>query len=66
MVLVLRNLPANAGDIKRAIKGDIKKFYPWVRKIPWRRKWQPTTIFFSGEFHGQDSGGLPFIGLQRV
>ena len=18
---------------------------PWVRKIPWRRKWQPTPIF---------------------
>ena len=21
------------------------KTYPWVRKIPWRRKWQPTPIF---------------------
>ena len=20
-------------------------FYPWVRKIPWRRKWQPTPVF---------------------
>ena len=20
-------------------------FHPWVRKIPWRRKWQPTPVF---------------------
>ena len=30
-------------------------FYPWVRKIPWRRKWQPTPAFLPGEFHGQRS-----------
>jgi len=24
----------------------------WVRKIPWRRKWQPTPVFLPGEFHG--------------
>ena len=30
-------------------------FEPWVGKIPWRRAWQPTPIFFSGEFHGQRS-----------
>ena len=28
---------------------------PWVRKIPWRRKWQPTPRFFPGESHGQRS-----------
>ena len=28
-------------------------FSPWVRKIPWRRKWQPTPVFLPGEFHGQ-------------
>ena len=26
---------------------------PWVGKIPWRRKWQPTPVFLPGEFHGQ-------------
>ena len=30
-------------------------FDPWVRKIPWRREWQPTAIFLPGEFHGQRS-----------
>ena len=28
---------------------------PWVRKIPWRRAWQPTPVFLPGEFHGQRS-----------
>ena len=31
-------------------------FNPWLRKIPWRRKWQPTPIFLPWESHGQ--GGL--------
>ena len=28
---------------------------PWVRKILWRKKWQPTQVFLPGEFHGQKS-----------
>ena len=28
---------------------------PWVRKIPWRRKWQPTLVFLPGKFQGQRS-----------
>ena len=28
---------------------------PWVGKIPWRRKWQPTPVFLPGESHGQRS-----------
>ena len=31
------------------------RFDPWVRKIPWRRKWQPTPVFLPGESHGQRS-----------
>ena len=31
------------------------RFDPWVGKIPWRRKWQPTPVFLPGEFHGQKS-----------
>ena len=30
-------------------------FNPWVRKIPWRRKWQPSPIFLPGKSHGQES-----------
>ena len=27
-------------------------FNPWVRKIPWRRAWQPTPVLLFGDSHG--------------
>ena len=30
-------------------------FDPWVTKIPWSRKWQPTLVFLPGKFHRQGS-----------
>ena len=43
-------------------------FDPWVRKISWRRVWQPTPVFLPEESHGQRSlaGWLQSLGLQRV
>ena len=49
MVLVVKNLPANIGDIKR------HWFKSWTGKIPWKRAWQPTPVFLPGEFHKQRS-----------
>ena len=39
-----------------------------VRKIPWRRAWQPTPIFLPGESQGQRSlvGSLQSMESQRV
>ena len=34
------------------LQGRRHQFDPWVRKILWRRKWQPTPIFLPGESHG--------------
>ena len=48
VVLEVKNPPANAGDVRHG-------FDPWVEKIPWRRAWQPTPVFLSGESHGQRS-----------
>ena len=31
------------------------RFNPWIEKIPWRRTWQPTSVFLSGQSHGQRS-----------
>ena len=28
---------------------------PWVRKIPWRRKWQLTPVLLLGRFYGRRS-----------
>ena len=42
-------------------------FDPWVRKIPWRRAWQPTPVFLPGESPWtEEPGGLQSMGLQRV
>ena len=30
-------------------------FEPWVRKIPWSQKWQPTPVSLPGKSHGQRS-----------
>ena len=30
-------------------------FDPWARKIPWSRKWQPTSVLLPGKFHEQRS-----------
>ena len=30
-------------------------FDPWVWRMPWRRKWQPTPVFLLGKPHGQRS-----------
>ena len=42
-----KNLPASTAAAGRP------EFDPWVRKIPWRRKWQPTPVFLPGESRGQ-------------
>ena len=31
------------------------EFSPWVQRIPWRRKWQPSQVFLPGESHGERS-----------
>ena len=49
MVLSAKNQSASVGDI-RDMRID-----PWVRKIPWRRAWQPTLVLLPGELHGQRS-----------
>jgi len=46
-VLVVKNLPASAGDMRC-------RFDPWVRKILCRRAWQ-LTLVLPGESHEQRS-----------
>ena len=46
---MVKNLSANAGDIKDA--GSILG----SGRFLWRRKWQLTPVFLPGEFHGQRS-----------
>ena len=58
-VLVVNNLPTNAGDIRDVglIPG----------KIPWRKKWQPTPVVLPGESPWtEEPGRLQSIGSHRV
>ena len=48
LALVVKKLPANVADMRHG-------FNLWVRKIPWRRKWQPTPVFLPGKSNGQRS-----------
>ena len=41
--------------VKICLECRIPRFNPWVRKKPWRRKWQPTLVFLPGKSHGQRS-----------
>ena len=41
------------------------EFDPWVKKIPWRRAWQPAPVFLPGEFPWtEEPGRLRSIGSQ--
>ena len=51
MVLQLKNPPACRRQHRRF------GFNPWVRKIPWRKKWQPTPVILPRESHGQRNLG---------
>ena len=44
------------------------RFNPWVRKIPWRRKWQSTLEFLPEKPHGQRSmvGYSPRVAKSRT
>ena len=44
LALVVKNLPANAEMNRCGLD-------PWVRKILWSKKWQPTPVSLSGKFH---------------
>ena len=46
-------LPRWLSDKESVCQCKRLRFDPWVRKIPWRRKWEPTLVFLSRESHGQ-------------
>ena len=48
VVQMIKNPPVSVGDARDG-------FNPWVGKIPWKRKWQPTAVFLPRKFHGQRS-----------
>ena len=60
MVLVVKNLPANAG------RRYTPRFDPWVGTFPWRRAEQPTSVSLPEESHGQRNLWATVRRSQRV
>ena len=48
-------LPWWLSDKESACPCRRHSLYPWVGKIPWKRKWQPTPVFLSGKSHGENN-----------
>ena len=57
--LVGKDSACSAGDTGHG-------FNPWIRKIAWRRNWQPTPVFLPEKSHGQRSltGYSPICGKE--
>ena len=61
MAPVVKNPPANAGDIRDA------SFVPGSGRTPWRRAWQSTSVFLPEESPWtEEPSGLQSMELQRV
>ena len=41
----------SGGSVVKNLPGSARSwgFDPWIRKTPWRRKWQPIPVFFPGD-----------------
>ena len=50
--LTLTNWSASGKELASQCRRHKRwRFNPWVGKIPWRRAWQPTPVFWPWEFH---------------
>ena len=57
-IIKLFGFPAGASGKESACQCRRRRRHeldPWVRKIPWRKKWQPASVFLPGKSHGQKS-----------
>ena len=64
--IILFGLPTWLSSKESACQCKRHGFSPWVRKIPWRRKWQPTPVFLPGKSCGQRSlAGYSPVGITK-
>ena len=54
-IAILMNFPGGSDGKNICLQCGRPGFKPWVGKIPWRRKWQPTPVFLPGKSHGRMS-----------
>ena len=51
--LIWEGFPGGSDGKTSACNVGGPRFDPWVGKIPWTRKWQPTPVLLPGKFHGE-------------
>ena len=51
----LSDFPGDSDGKASCLQCGRPGFNPWVRKILWRRKWQPTLVLLPVKSHGQRS-----------
>ena len=49
---IYMSFPGGSDGKRVSLQCRRPRFDPWVKKIPWQRKWQPTLVFLPGKFHG--------------
>ena len=52
-LMTIMGFPGGAVVKESACQCRRCRFNPWVKKIPWSRKWQPTSLFLPGKSHGE-------------
>ena len=52
---VLPGLPTWLSGTESTCQCRRREFDPWVRNIPWRKKWRTAPVFLPGTSHGQKS-----------
>ena len=58
-------IPWWLGGKESACQCRTLRFNPRVRKIPWRRKWQPTPVFLPGESIDRGAWWAPVDGVTK-
>ena len=51
-VIILKGFSCSSSGKESSCQCRRFSFNPWVKKIPWRRKWQLTPVFLPGKSHG--------------
>ena len=57
-ICVAQGAPSDSDGKERACNAQDLGFNSYIRKIPWRKEWQPTPVFLPEESHGQRSHGI--------
>ena len=63
-IIICQGLPRWLSGKESTCQYRIRRFNPWVGKMPWRRKWQPTSILAWRIPWTEEPGGLQSRGSQ--